>query len=350
MSKSRQATIVDIAKEAGVSIATVSNVLNRKLRPNIPLSEETIRKVEDAAAQLGYRRNVMAASLSRKKTNELGLIVPAFVGYYGRFAETMEKVAHQYGYHLSVFSSGGFNPDIERRHIQMLLERRVDGLFSHGLAMSVEATRMLVGGGTPLVLFNGWGWPEDLAAGAVNLDFRQGARDAVYHLLGSGCKSIVYLGREIALAVDEQRRLGFAEGLQQAPESIAHGMIQIYQHDLDVLVDSVLELSKGVRPIGVLAFDDNYAFRFMTAAMRKGIRVPEEIKVVGINNEPLTADCYPSISTLSIDYQLQATLAVTKLLSHLGEHPSELEWEGVTYSLETHEMNIPMKLIHRQSS
>jgi LacI family transcriptional regulator len=129
---------VDVAKEAGVSIATVSNVLNRR---NVPLTEETIRKVEQAVQRLGYRRNVMAANLSSRKSNELGLIVPNFVGYYGRFAEELEQKFHRYGYHLSVFSSNGMNPDLERRHIELLLQRRADGLVCHGLAMSVESTR-----------------------------------------------------------------------------------------------------------------------------------------------------------------------------------------------------------------
>src|SRR6476620_11181048 len=134
MKKNKQATIVDVASEAGVSIATVSNVINRR---KVAMSPETIRKVEEAVVRLGYRRNVMATNLSRRRSYELGLIIPHFGGYYGRFAEKLEQKVHPFGYHLSVFSAAGMDPESEKRHLEHLRQRRVDGLVSHGLAMSM---------------------------------------------------------------------------------------------------------------------------------------------------------------------------------------------------------------------
>lgn len=147
MNRSKQPTIVDVASEAGVSIATVSNVINRR---KVPMAPETIRKVEEAVVRLGYRRNVMATNLSRRRSYELGLIIPHFGGYYGRFAEKLEQRVHHFGYHLSIFSAAGMDPEIEQRHLEHLLQRRVDGLVSHGLAMSMQSTQQLVGEGTPL--------------------------------------------------------------------------------------------------------------------------------------------------------------------------------------------------------
>lgn len=351
MSKKRQITIVDLAEAAGVSIATVSNVLNRR---NVPMTEETIRKVEEAAKNLGYRRNVMAASLSRRKSYELGMLVPSFGGYYGRFAEEMQKAAHLYGYHLSVFSAAGFDPEIEKRHIDVLLQRRVDGLFCHGLAMTQEATRKIVGDGTPLVLFNAWGWPNDIAAGAVNLDFEDGCRQAVTHLVEQGCRSLVYLGRKKALGTDEQRRIGFTAGIKQLPDTVFSKMLDLGEkEDLETLVDQVVEAADGVRPVGILAFDDMAALTVMSAIQRRSFRIPEDFKIMGINNDPVTSICHPTLTTTDIPYSEQAKLAIGIMLSKLGE-TKRLEQITATDSdfvlPEAHEIRIPLKLIARMST
>ncbi|WP_248927778.1 LacI family DNA-binding transcriptional regulator [Paenibacillus hamazuiensis] len=348
MSK-RSVTIVDIAEAAGVSIATVSNVLNRR---NVPMTEETIRKVEQTAKELGYRRNAIAANLSRKKSYELGLIVPSFGAYYGRFAEAMEQAAHANGYHMSVFSAGGMNPDMEKRHLEVLLSRRVDGLFCHGLAMSPESTRAIVGDGTPLVLFNGWGWPEDIALGAVNLDFSGGCTEAVRHLADQGCRSLFYLSRRRALAINEQRLTGFREGvsLYAEPSQIPAAVLEITPSP-DSLEQAAAQIKDKVAenagPVGVLAFDDSLALAFMSKLLADGTRVPEHVKIVGINNDPFSAACYPAITTLDIDYDRQAELAVRMMLDHLEANRAEADSPLKTGD---REIRIPMKLIPRMSS
>ncbi|AFH60255.1 LacI family DNA-binding transcriptional regulator [Paenibacillus caseinilyticus] len=355
MSRKRQITIVDLAEAAGVSIATVSNVLNRR---NVPMSEETIRKVEEAAEQLGYRRNVMAASLSRRKSYELGMLVPGFGGYYGRFAEEMQRMAHLHGYHLSVFSAAGFDPEIEKRHLDVLLQRRVDGLFCHGLAMSQDATRQIVRDGTPLVLFNGWGWPGDIAIGAVNLDFAGGVEAAVLHLYESGCRRIYYLSRPEAHAVDAQRRLGFQAGLARLPEQVESGILetQRYPGSVEEAVEGIGKLGAGEGPVGMIGFDDFTAFTFMSAVQSQGLRVPQDYKIIGINNDPLSALCYPGLSTLDIPYNDQAKFAMELMLQKLGGKEAEGEEgqppqaEEKNDAADTPEIRIPLQLMARLST
>ncbi|MBU7314393.1 LacI family DNA-binding transcriptional regulator [Paenibacillus oleatilyticus] len=351
MSKKRQITIVDLAEAAGVSIATVSNVLNRR---NVPMSAETIRKVEAAAELLGYRRNVMAASLSSKKSYELGMLVPSFGGYYGRFAEEMQRTAHQYGYHLSVFSAAGFDPEIEKRHLDVLLQRRVDGLFCHGLAMSQEATRQIVSDGTPLVLFNAWGWPSDIAAGAVNLDFLEGCDTIVRHLYEQGSRKMVYLAKAKSLGTDRQRRIGFRNGLDRLPESIPSAIVEMDDGlTMDEAVEQVLAFSEGVRPIGVMGFDDNVALAFMFAVLRHGYKVPQDVQIVGVNNDPFTSVCYPSMTTMNIPYDKQARLAIRLMLEQLGEIETMVRIDGNSDQVEitdAHEVRVPMQLVPRMSS
>ncbi|SDE04590.1 transcriptional regulator, LacI family [Paenibacillus sp. UNCCL117] len=353
MSKKRQVTIVDLAEAAGVSIATVSNVLNRR---KVPMSSETIRKVEQAAEELGYRRNVMAASLSRKKSYELGMLVPSFAGYHGRFAEEMQRTAHAYGYHLSVFSAAGFDPEIEKRHLDVLLQRRVDGLICHGLAMSQEATRQLVGVGTPLVLFNAWGWPTDIAVGAVNLDFVVGCDEVVRHLYERGCRTICYLGKSSLYATDRQRRIGVRNGVQELPEPVAS---ESFDADSFASIEAVLEQVEAVKarsgpgPVGVIGFDDIVTLSFMSAALRQGYRVPGDFLIAGINNDPVTSICYPDMTSLALPTAMQAEFVMLLMLQALDDTAALSRFPEDYLSKaarEGHEIQIPLRLVQRRST
>ncbi|GFZ95100.1 LacI family transcriptional regulator [Paenibacillus marchantiophytorum] len=337
MSKPKQVTIVEVAKAAGVSIATVSNVLNRG---GIRSSKETIRKVELAAEALGYRRNTMAAGLSRNKTYEIGLIVPGLTSYYGQLAEHLQIEAHQAGYHLSVFSSGGFDPDIERRNLEVLLQRRVDGLICHGLAMGIESTRSIVNSGTPLVLINGWNWPEDISIGSVNLGFAEASKQSCRVLADRGCEAIYYIGSKRSKAIDEQRRIGIEHGIQQYASHLFHEIIDFHGMDVEATLQALL--ARHTKPIGVIAFDDHIAFRLLSGANKLDIRIPDQLRIIGINNDYIAQQSYPGISSWDIPYTYQARMAIHKLLAKFGNQPIE--------DMEVREIEVPLTFIERETT
>ncbi|MBD2863353.1 LacI family DNA-binding transcriptional regulator [Paenibacillus oceani] len=348
MTEHRQATVFDVAKEAGVSTATVSNVLNRR---NVPLSKETIRKVEEAAARLGYRRNGMAASLSQRKTYELGLLLPSLFGYYGLFAEQMERTAYAYGYHLSVFSTD-MDSKIERRLLEKLLERRVDGVFSHGLAMSSDSVRKIVNDGTPILFFNCWNEAKDMAIGTVNLNVYQATLDAVVHLRSQGCRSIYYYGYRKAFATNEQRKMGFCDGLRLVGEGLRSGMIDADDLPPESLPGWLAEQSAGAEPAGVVCFDDWKAFVCLNRLMEHGYAVPGRFKVVGINNEFIAEHSYPGLSSFSIPYELHADISFRWMLTHLGEQ-AKLAADGEADFPPPQSggvLKIPLTLVERLSS
>ncbi|UJF32227.1 LacI family DNA-binding transcriptional regulator [Paenibacillus hexagrammi] len=349
MTKPKQPTIVDVAKEAGVSIATVSNVLNRK---NVPLASETIRKVEEAVQQLGYRRNAAAANLSRRRSYELGLIIPHYGGYYGRFAEMLEQKVFAFGYHLSVFSAAGMNPSFEQRHLELLLQRRVDGLVCHGLAMTKESTRQVVGEGTPLVLFNGWGWPEDIVNMAVNLDFAEASREAVKRLHESGCSSMIYAGRRKGLGANDQRIEGFMEGIRAYAPNAVHAVIDAGDQGVEGTLDEALRLSQGRGPLGIYTFNDALALELLSLCHERGIRVPEEVRLIGMDNEFFAGVSYPSISSFDMPVELQTNLVAAILMQQIGEDLSETSEELLhTYLPPTgHELRLPLIYVERQST
>lgn len=347
--KNKTVTIIDVAKEAQVSTATVSNVLNRKKQ--IPMSEETIRKVEKAAERLGYRRNAMAAGLSRRQSRELGLLLPSFGGYFGKFAEVIERAAHDNGYRLSVFSSGHV-PEIEKRHLESLMERRVDGLICHGLAMSYDTTRAIVSDGTPMVLFSAWGWPIDIAVCAVNLDFQQACAAAAVHLHDRGCRWIGYIGISPSNATNEQRKIGFTQGIEQRKGKVHSACLEIRtDEDYDLIADQLVHMTKSLFPIGILAFDDSVAFRLMTKLLKRGCKIPEQVKIIGINDSELARHSFPEMTSISIPYVQQSKLVLERLLHAIhGQDAISENSAASSPSPKEQEVRIPVHLVQREST
>lgn len=350
MNKSKQPTIVDVASEAGVSIATVSNVINRR---KVPMAPETIRKVEEAVIRLGYRRNVMATNLSRRRSYELGLIIPHFGGYYGRFAEQLEQKVHHFGYHLSVFSAAGMDPEIEQRHLEHLLQRRVDGLVSHGLAMSMQSTQQLVGVGTPLVIFNGWGWPSDIVKMAVNLDFAKASSEAVQHFLRSGCRSVIYAGRRLGMGANEQRIQGFLAALGERGDDIVHALLDAGELGVAGILDEALAISGERRPIGIYTFNDALALEILALCHERGISVPEDVQLIGMDNELYSKASYPSITSFEMPVDLQTSLVAAYLMREIGEDlddASDALLDQYLPGTVGHELMIDLEMIVRKST
>ncbi|MDR6554918.1 LacI family DNA-binding transcriptional regulator [Paenibacillus qinlingensis] len=350
MKKNKQATIVDVATEAGVSIATVSNVINRR---KVPMSPETIRKVDEAVARLGYRRNVMATNLSRRRSNELGLILPHFGGYYGRFAEKLEQRFHSYGYHLSVFSAAGMDPEVETRHIEHLLQRRVDGLVSHGLAISMHSTQQLVGEGTPLVIFNGWGWPNEITKLAVNLDFAKASSQAVQYFLAHGCRAVFYAGRRKGMGANEQRIEGFLAGLGDQTESTVHALLDAGELGVSGTLDEALRVSGELRPIGIYTFNDALALELIAECHARGIRVPEDVQLIGMDNEHFAKASFPSITSFEMPVELQTRLVAAFLMRQIGEELDEESaklLDSYLAQMKGHELLIDMEMVVRNST
>ncbi|MEF3302728.1 LacI family DNA-binding transcriptional regulator [Paenibacillus sp. GYB003] len=342
--KRKSPTIVDVAKYAGVSIGTVSNVLNR--RRDVPLAEDTVLKVNEAIRELGYRRNAIAANLSRQRTYELGMLLPGYDEYFVKFAGEVEQIVLERGYHLSVFSAPE-KPELGRRHLELLLQRRVDGLFCHGLAMPPDTARRIINEGTPIVLFNAWGWPDDIAAGRVNLDVVTACAEAVVHLFEQGCRTILYLGNGRAAATDEQRRIGFAEGMRRlAGEPVASALLDT---GTPGWLNEIGRLAEADRPVGVLGFDDLTAFNLMSKLLERGYRIPEQVKIVGINNTYVSRMSYPGMTSIQNHYKMQAEAAVRMMLRSLGDADEDEAGQSGAESI-AQSVSIPLTLIPRKST
>jgi LacI family transcriptional regulator len=237
-------------------------------------------------------------------------------------------------------------PELGHRHLELLLQRRVDGLFCHGLAMPPDTAKAIIKEGTPIVLFNAWGWPDDVAADRVNLDVATACAQAIVHLYEQGCRTIYYLGNRKAAATDDQRKVGYAEGVRQLKE---HSIDGITTGLLDVGdKDCLSQLQRAIdqdSPVGLLGFDDLNAFAYMSKLLELGYRIPEQVKIVGINNTNISRLSFPSMTSIQTPYKLQAEAAVQMMMTKLGNAGGEPEGTGTNKIVQ-----IPLALIARKST
>ena len=196
------ATLKDVAKETGLTVSTVSRVLNNRGY----ISADARERVYEAMKRLNYQPNELARSLSKQTTNTIGVIVPHIDHpYFARLLSSLETAAYKSGYKLLLFNSGE-RDEKEDRYLEMCKGSRVAGII---LCSGRVETQCFEGLGVPLVTVERF---LESGTAAVECDNRQGGRLAAKHLLERGCRKVVYLGgeNEENMPADD-RALGFME-------------------------------------------------------------------------------------------------------------------------------------------
>ncbi|HLU59454.1 MAG TPA: LacI family DNA-binding transcriptional regulator [Pseudonocardia sp.] len=306
-------TIRDVAEAAGVSIATVSRALHGLPR----VSEETRRRVLAAAAELRYVASPSAASLASGQTNAIGVVAP-FVNrwYFAVIVHSAEERLRKAGYDLLLYSLGTNAHERRRAFAGTLLRKRVDGVLVLGLHPTPEEVAALsaVGGPVAIVGAEVPGWAS------VRIDDEAAARCAVRHLLDLGHRRIGFIGGddELHTAMPADRRLGYraelaAAGLPTRPELEAVGGFTVTGgHDA---AERLLALPE--RPTALFAASDEMAMGALQAARRSGLRVPEDVSVIGIDDHEMAH--LMELTTVAQPVVAQGTLAAEMILAALTE-------------------------------
>ena len=290
-----QVTIKDIAKQLNVSVATVS----RALRDLPDIHPDTKKSVLDLAAELDYQPNVLATSLVKSKTKTLGLIVPD-LGYYffSTVVKSIEEAAIAAGYSLLITQT---QESYEREliNIQNLSRSQVEGII---ISLSRETVNLdhlnrLQRRGIPLVFFDRDS--DEIHASKVMVDNEQSAYEAVKHLLENGCKRIAFLAGPKSVSVSNQRRLGYLRALSEAgiesdPSLIFHS--DYFQDTAKSQTHILMRMENA--PDGILVVSDRLALGVLMALRELKIRVPEDVKIVSFNNEPICSVVSPTISSV----------------------------------------------------
>ena len=309
-----QVTIKDIAKQLGVSVATVS----RALRDLPDIHPDTKKMVLDLAKELDYQPNVLASSLVKSKTKTLGLIVPD-LGYYffSTVVKAVEDAAIAAGYSLLIAQT---QESFEREltNIQNLSRSQVEGII---ISLSRETVNFdhltrLQRRGIPLVFFDRDS--DEIDASKVMVDNEQSAYEAVKHLIENGCKRIAFLAGPINVSVSNQRRLGYLRALEEAGIQADANLIIHSDYFQDSAISKTHQLMKEVnRPDGILVVSDRLAIGVLIALRELNISVPDEVKMVSFNNEPICTLISPTISSISQPLEEIGRLSVELLLEQI---------------------------------
>ncbi len=282
--KRHQTTIVDIAHELGVSNSTVSRALHN--HPDI--NPDTRKAILETARELDYQPNQLAHSLVKSCTNTVGIIVPEFMTqFFPNVIVGAQRVLRQAGYNLMIMQSGE-SYETEVANTRALLANRVDGLL---VSMSHETNnydhfRNFERRDVPVVYFNRV--IEDLGTHKVVANDYQGAFSAVEHLIQNGYRRIAHLGGPPNLLISQERLRGYREALKKydlpaLPECIIQG--DFTAHKAAIYGRHLLDLPEP--PDAIFAINDPTAIEILTLAKEKGIRVPEELGVVGFSDDPI---------------------------------------------------------------
>ena len=327
-------TMADIARVAGVSMATAS----RALSDHPKVAEPTRARVQAAATDLGYVPNAMARSLRTQRSYTLGLVSDqiATTPYAGRVILGAQEAAAARGWLLLLLSSGG-DPELERREIQTLLQRQVDGLLYAAMYHQLVTPPPTLSQ-VPSVLLDARS--NDPSLSSVVPDEAGGARTAVSELVRVGHRRIGFVTNIDDIPATRGRLQGYREALRDArigydPTLVAAGPSTApggYPVALALL-------DRRDRPTALFCFNDRMAMGAYQAAAALGLRIPEDVSVIGFDNqESLAEGLRPGLTTMALPHYEMGVWAVEAVLERISAPDAPAE-HGV----------LPCPLVQRES-
>jgi LacI family transcriptional regulator len=305
--------INDIAREAGVSIATVSRVLN-----HLPVREENRLKVEAAVKRLDFVPNYLARGLMNKQSLAIGVLITSISNdYYMEITDAVERRLRERGLMLFLCSTDG-ETELERRYLNDLVSRRVDGIIVLDSSDENYASGLFRGVAqrVPLILVHSN--PDILDVDSVVIDQRLGMRRVMEHLYGLGHREIAFLRGRAGVPYDikeEAWRSFLSErGIVPSPERL----VVIEQGNASEAIGQAEEamgetLRSASRPTAVFACNDLMARGVVNAASRLGLRIPEDLSVVGHDDTVLAISGRTQLTSVDLKMKSLGGAAVDLL-------------------------------------
>jgi catabolite control protein A len=283
-------TIYDVAREANVSMATVSRVVN--MNPNV--KEATRNKVLEVIDRLDYRPNAVARGLASKKTTTVGVVIPDISNaFFATLARGIDDVATMYKYNTIIANSD--NDDSHEVHVvNTLLAKQVDGVIFMGNRITDKVRSEFSRSRTPVVLAATVDGEDQFPS--VNIDYVQASTEAVDELAKSS-KKIGLLSGPLVDDINDLRLQGYKAGLKkhnlEYNEAFIFESEYSYEHGYDV-VDRIL--ASGIDSVFVT--DDELAIGVLNGLLDKGVKVPEDFQIVTSNNSAITNYVRPGLSSI----------------------------------------------------
>jgi DNA-binding LacI/PurR family transcriptional regulator len=325
----KQITILDIARRLNMSKSTVS----RALRDTYDVNPETRRKVLELAKELDFEPSTIAMGLRQHKTYTIGVVIPSFrIPFYSVAISGIQDIFSAKGYNVMTCQSNE-TAETEISNINSLIRNRVDGiLISLSRQTSTyEHIEKLREKGIPVVMFNRICTTLPLPSVSVN-DYKS-ARMATEHLISRGCRRIAHIGGPSGLKLTDDRKAGFLDCLKEH---------HLPQHE-NLVIESDFSIESGEQaaeqllqlqelPDGLFCVCDAVAFGAIKKLKSAGIRIPEDISIMGYTDEPVAALIDPPLSTISQPiFEIGQTAAqlLLKLIEgkYKSPHPEKIELE-----------------------
>ncbi|MDO6518402.1 LacI family DNA-binding transcriptional regulator [Zobellia uliginosa] len=311
----KKITIYDLAQKLNISPATVS----RSLNDHPAISQKTKDKVLSVAKETGYRTNKFAANLSKQKSNTIGVIVPKLNSIFmSTVLSGIEKIANNFGYNL-VISQSLESQEKEKLNAKTLFDSGVDALLV-SLAYETddyEHFTTYTDRKIPLLFFDR---VCDLPnCPTISIDNEAAGYDATQHLIENGCQNIVHISGSLKRNVYAGRLEGYKKalyknGLPVRPENIIESDLNIGQ-----VKEFVARIKASEHRVdGIFVSNDTFAVNCIKELIKEGFRIPEDIKVIGFNNDPVSEVISPSLSTIEYPGYKMGILAGQSIISHLS--------------------------------
>lgn len=323
-------SIKDVAREANVSIATVSRVLN-----DIDVvNEETKKKVQDAIKKLGYRPNIVARSLKTQRTRTIGIVVPDISSQlYPEIVRGAEDVANIYKYNVMLCNSD-CDLEKEKEYLRVLSEKMVDGVLYMSSSLEDETLDLINELNLKTILVETSNKEGNLPS--VSIDNVKAAYEATKYVISKGRKNIAFIGIE----KNEKNAWGMrCEGYEKA--LVESGM----EINTNICYFNNLKIKSGKEGItkilnnkesfdAVVCASDEIAIGAINTLRENGIRVPEDVSVIGFNNIEMAKNFYPAITTVAQPMYDMGSVAMRMLIKLLNKQELEKSYFELPYSLE----------------
>ena len=329
-------TIRDVAQRAGVSTATVSRVLAGIGNPRA----ETAGAVMAAVEALDYRPSAVARSLRMRRTNTFGLIVTDIqTPFFPELIKAADDAAHSLGYSI-LLGSAAFDEHRAVHYLDLMADRRVDGMIVASSQVSDESWRWLAASPVPVVVVNAE--PANVPITVITSDNRAGMRMAAEHLIGLGHRKMAYVRCYEGITADQPRIEGFREACREAGIAAA----DVVELRGDALFEGGERavgqlLAQGTNATAIACHNDITAIGAMRALRSANRRVPQDISIVGCDDIAAAAWVVPSLTTVAQQKAEMGRMAVERLLAMLDGGDDDIAPETI---------RVPMVLQVREST
>ncbi|RYL93500.1 LacI family transcriptional regulator [Sporolactobacillus sp. THM7-4] len=322
--------LIDVAREAGVSPTTVSRVINN----HGYLSEETKNKVFQAMKRLNYQPNSIARSLHGKKTQLIGVIFSSVSNpFFGELVEKIENKLFKLGY-KTILCNSADNKEKERVYLNMLIANQVDGIIAGAHNLGIKEYEKV---GLPIISFDRY---LSSTIPIVSSDNYAGGVLATQELYQSGARKIYFFASShTPNSPTDKRRVGYLDTIKKL-QLEAHEKVIASATPSSVKALMIRQILSTEQIDGIFCSDDLTALIVLRQAKELGIRVPQDLKVIGYDGTQFIQKYHPELTTIAQPINDMAELLVELLLKRVTDEQSELKEHYV----------LPVKLIRNQSS